>query len=190
MYEVCMSADSRVEPDFSQEPQKWIGDPPASLGVECLMYEETDTSSTSSLLIKSGFVILFSISVYAGYQVIKQGSANQQLVNNELNVETTSGATSKGIGQQITELENQAKEIRTIDMTTTGSVKKAPQPADKIVPVTPETSTDAKFHVVQPGDTLSAIGRKFQIKTSEIMKLNAIENPRRIKPGMKLIVSN
>ena len=190
MYEVCMSADSRVEPDFSQEPQQWIGDPPASLGVECLMYEEADTSSTAGLLIKSGFVVLFSITVYAGYQIFKQGSVNQQLVNNEQNVGTSNNLEANDISQQITELENRAKDIPTIDFTTTGSISKVPFSTEKPTKAKPQTAADTKFHVVQPGDTLSAIGRKFQIKTSEIMKLNQIENPRRIKPGMKLIVSN
>ncbi len=189
MYEVCMSADGRVEPDFSQEPQKWIGEAPASLGVECLMYEENHSSSTTALLIKSGFVVLFTLSIYAGYQLLKQTSAHPKLASTEQSVEPSKNSTTNSIGQQLTELENQSKSIRKIDLTTTGSISKTSEPIGKPTPIKPQLTTDAKFHVVQPGDTLSAIGRKFKIKTAEIMELNAIENARLIKPGMKLIVS-
>lgn len=189
MYEVCMSADSRVEPDFSQDPQKWIGEAPASLGAECLMYEENNSSSTNSLLIKSGFLVLFTVSIYTGYQFLKQTSAHPQLASTQLSVDPSNSSASKSIGEQLAELENQTKSIREIDLTTTGSIKKTPAPISKPTPIKPQITTDAKIHVVQPGDTLSAIGRKFKIKTAEIMELNAIENVRLIKPGMKLIVS-
>jgi LysM repeat protein len=120
---------------------------------------------------------------------LKQTSAHPQLASTEQSVESAANPASKSIGQQLTELENQTKSIRKIDLTTTGSISKMPEAEVKPTPIKLQNTTDAKFHVVQPGDTLSAIGRKFKIKTSEIMELNSIENARLIKPGMKLIVS-
>lgn len=179
MYEVGMSANSRVEPVFEPEIRQWEGEPPVSLGAEHLIYEEEAYNGFSGLLLKSGLVILLVISAYGGYQVLGNDNADQQLVSAKL----LSASENKTLNVQ-------DKTIRKIDLTTTASIKEPVEVTGKSVPIaTKPKSEDKLFHVVEAGDTLSAIGRKFKIKTSELMALNAIEDARRIKPGMKLIVS-
>lgn len=181
MYEVGMSANSRVEPVFKPQITQWEGEAPVSLGAEHLFYEEEADGNFTSLLIKSGFVVLLTISVYAGYQFFTS-------TNTVLSSETQS--EQDGSGKQINLADKgQTNSVRKIDLTQTGSVKKDVNPIGKPVPITSTDSTKATFHVVQSGDTLSQIGRKFNISTAEIMKINSIEDARRIKPGMKLIIS-
>ena len=186
MYEVCMSADRRVSQNFDQTELSWEGEAPVSLGPEHLIYEEDRSNGISGLLMKSGLVILIAVSAFGGYQFLKGSSADQQMV---------SAKSANGWpGDALQEQEDQTqKVVRKIDLTTTGTVtgtvQKQPQHLGKPVPIKPENSGNTQFHVVQSGDTLSAISRKFKIKTALIMELNGIDNPRRIKPGMKLIVS-
>lgn len=53
-------------------------------------------------------------------------------------------------------------------------------------PSTPESSTKIVCVTVAYGDTLTAIARVFNISVSDIVALNAIENPNLIFPGQRL----
>jgi len=70
MYEVGMSANSRVEPVFEPEIKQWEGQAPVSLGADHLIYEEETYNGFSGLLLKSGLVILLAVSSYGGYQFL------------------------------------------------------------------------------------------------------------------------
>ena len=189
MYEVCMSVDRRVEPDFDQTELSWEGEAPASLGPEHLIYDEDQSSGVGGLLMKSGLVILIAISAFGSYQFLKDSNANPQLANSKPAYNWSGKPVKTDNNQELVTFENQAKTVRKIDLTKTASVKKTPKAISKPAPIKPKPSPGATFHIVQPGDTLSAIGRKFQISSTEIIEINAIKNPKLIKPGMKLFVS-
>ncbi len=197
MYEVCMSADRRVDPNLSAQSFDWENEPPVSLGPEHLYYEEDTSNGVGGLLLKSGLVIMLAISVFGGYQFLKDSSTEQQLASSPKN---------EWPGGVLSTKENLKRKVRQIDLTKTATVKKTitrPVNTTVIKPVKKQTDRigdiakaepaaptgNEQFHVVQPGDTVSAISRKFKIKTAEIMSWNGIENPRLLKPGMKLIVS-
>ena len=66
--------------------------------------------------------------------------------------------------------------------------KKAEQRLAYKAPVKPKPITDGKTYVVQPGDTLWDISRKFQGLSIERLKsINNLQNSK-IKPGQKLII--
>ncbi len=189
MYEVCMSANRRIEPNFDQTPEIWTEEPPICLGPECLVYEEDTSNGIGGLLMKSGLVILFSVMAYGGYQFIKDSNTDQQLANSKPTYDWSGKPTQTNNNGELVALNDQNRTVRKIDLTKTGSIKKITSRIGKPVPIKPKISVNAKFHIVQSGDTLSAIGRKFKISSADIMEINAIENPRKIKPGMKLYIS-
>ncbi len=188
MYEVGMSAKGRVEPVFEPEVTQWEGEAPVSLGAEHLIYEEEAYGGFSGLLLKSGFVILLAITAYGGYQFLT-GDNKLQLTDGKPGHDWSGKPIDEKERLRLTGVKDELKPVRKIDLTQTGSIKEEQSPIGKPVAITQATSTGAKFHVVQSGDTLSQIGRKFKISAAEIMKINSIEDARRIKPGMKLIVS-
>jgi LysM repeat protein len=49
-------------------------------------------------------------------------------------------------------------------------------------------SGDTVKHIVKPGETLGAIARKYQVKVGEIATANNISDPKKIHPGMELII--
>ncbi len=189
MHEVCMSTNRRIEPDLNQDVMGWTGEPPICLGPESLVYQEEPSDNIGGLLIKSGLVVLFSITVYGGYQFLKDSSTDQQLAKSEPLYEWSAPPIKTDTAKKLAVVDNQKPEVRKIDLTKTGSVKKVQKPIGKPIPTTPDVSIDAKFHIVQPGDTLSAISRKFQVSTAKIIEINLIKNPGLIKPGMKLYVT-
>jgi len=188
MYEVGMSANSRVEPVFEPEIKQWEGQAPVSLGADHLIYEEETYNGFSGLLLKSGLVILLAVSSYGGYQFLTASNGIQS-AESKARYDWSGKPIDENERLRLTGVKDPTNKIRKIDLTQTGSVKKDANAIGKPVPATPATSTGVKFHVVQSGDTLSAIGRKFKISAADIMEINAIEDARRIKPGMKLVIS-
>ncbi len=45
------------------------------------------------------------------------------------------------------------------------------------------------IHIVKPGETLSAIARKYRITVEALMRLNNIKNPRLLRPGQRLRIT-
>jgi LysM repeat protein len=198
MYEVCMSAERRVEPNFSEQSLDWENEPAVSLGPEHLYYEEDTSYGFGGLLMKSGLVILLAITGYAGYQFLQSSKPGNQLAS--------SSAENQWPGGVLSTKENLKRKVRQIDLTKTATVKKSitrPVKTTVIKPIKKDSARlgdktkqqkvvltgNEQLHVVQPGDTISAISRKFKIGTKEIMAMNGIENPRLLRPGMKLVVS-
>ena len=209
MYEVCMSADSRVEPNFNQNPDIWAEKPQVGMGAQHLVYEEDTSNGIGGLLIKSGMLILFSIAVYGGYLFLNSSRTKPQLLSSKPTYDW-SGRPSKTDDQKsLSTLENQEKTVRKIDLTKTASIYKPKQVAVKTISIKPqpkvkpkvkpvvkqevaiksEQPVNGQFHIVQPGDTISAIGRKFQMSAADIMEINGITNPKLLKPGMKVLVT-
>lgn len=189
MYEVGMSANGRIEPGFEPIAPAWEGEAPVSLGPEHLVYEEDTSNSFGGLLVKSGLVILLAMTAYGGYQIFGNNSAPHQVAKAKPGYDWSGKPISAEERQKLTGIQADKQKIRQIDLTKTASVKKNTTPIARPVPVEPKISAGSQFHVVQPGDTLSAIGRKFKISAKDIMEINSIEDARRIKPGLKLIIS-
>ena len=47
---------------------------------------------------------------------------------------------------------------------------------------------DSVKHIVKPGETLGAIARKYQVKQGDLAVANNISDPKKIRPGMELII--
>ena len=62
------------------------------------------------------------------------------------------------------------------------------EPIKATLPVNPTTVADGKFYVVAKGDNPVAIARKLKVSESELLKVNNIDDPRKLQIGQKLIV--
>lgn len=49
-----------------------------------------------------------------------------------------------------------------------------------------EAVVESKAYVVKPGDSLGSIAKRFKVSTKDIIKLNSISNPNKIRVGQKL----
>ena len=47
---------------------------------------------------------------------------------------------------------------------------------------------DSVKHIVKPGETLGAIARKYQVKQGDLAVANNISDPKKIRPGMELVI--
>ena len=68
-----------------------------------------------------------------------------------------------------------AKEIAAISGRTSGSA-------------TPPPTSDGKEYVVQKGEYLSNIAKKYGVSVADIVKANKLANPDDVKPGQKLVI--
>lgn len=57
-------------------------------------------------------------------------------------------------------------------------------PTSTTIPVT--TTTLAQFYEIQPGDSLSDIAQRFEVRLEDLIALNGITNPDLIQAGQKL----
>lgn len=58
----------------------------------------------------------------------------------------------------------------------------------EVIPVNPETRPSMLFYIVQPGDTLWKIARRYQTTVAQLVQINQICNPDRIEVGQKLLI--
>ena len=58
----------------------------------------------------------------------------------------------------------------------------------EVLPVDPETRPSMLFYIVQPGDTLSKVARRYQTTVDILARSNQIANPERIDIGQKLLI--
>lgn len=171
MLHLGMSADGREEPVFEAHTGH-EGEIDRSFSDYIL--EDEPHAGLGKVIIRGGFVILFGAALFAGFHFVQDSRADRQLA----------GDTS------VIPDQTNKKDIRKIDLTQTGSIKDTTKLVlDRPIPIELDKPVKQKVHVVQPGDTLSAISRKHNVSAKEIIALNSIENPRLIKPGMKLKVS-
>lgn len=176
MLHLGMSADGRKEPIFEVQnaPEN---EPVRSLsGLSDYILEDEPHAGLGKIVIRSAFVVLFGVACVAGYHFVDNSRTDRQLATNTTKPFSEDAAPSN---------------IRKIDLTQTGSIKKDASKLvlERPIPIDLDKTTGQKVHVVKPGDTLSAISREHKISAQEIIALNGIENPRLIKPGMKLKVS-
>jgi LysM repeat protein len=71
----------------------------------------------------------------------------------------------------------------TAEAAPTGEAEATPPPADS---QPPGTTTDAIWHTVQPGETLSSIARRYGTTWQDIAEANNIINPNHVDVGQKL----
>jgi LysM repeat protein len=65
---------------------------------------------------------------------------------------------------------------------------KTPAPAPDAASGVAKTGGDTVRHVVKPNETLGAIARKYGVKIGDIETANTITDPKRIRPGMELVI--
>ncbi len=65
---------------------------------------------------------------------------------------------------------------------------KEPAPAAASASSAPKAAGDTVRHVVKPNETLGAIARKYGVKIGDIATANNITDPKRIRPGMELVI--
>jgi len=190
MYEVCMSADDRIEPTFDNNPhEEYQRHITQSAPITALTFEENKGSDTVGLLIKSGMVMLIATSLYAGYIFFKPSTQQQPISSLE---------QQKNEQQEKNQAVKQ-KEIRKIDLTKTASIKKSDQKSDNalsndaliVKPVKTKklAARVSQTYIVKSGDTLSKIGKTYNTSPKAIMEINNITDARSIKPGMKLVLT-
>ena len=80
------------------------------------------------------------------------------------------------------------KQIRKIDLTKTATIKPIVEEPDLVSSQKSDIPIEI-FYTVKSGDTLSRIGRVYNIHVADIMELNEITDARSIKPGLKLTIS-
>lgn len=199
MYELGMSSDNRREPTFDTEfyapeeaaptvalaPQQSDNEP---------MYIEEAGPDVAAILMRSGIIIAIAIGSLGAYKFYQGSHVDNQLANTSARYDWAGRPLATNEQGDLVWPKDK-KNVRQIDTTKTASVKKESKVTlvtSKPSPVKTQqlqVSAIAKTYVVQPGDTLSAIGRLHKISANTIMEINAIENPRKIRPGMKLYVS-
>jgi LysM repeat protein len=54
--------------------------------------------------------------------------------------------------------------------------------------VTAQAQTDEQFYVIAPGETLSEIASQLGVSANLLRELNGIDNPRRLRPGQKILI--
>ena len=69
-----------------------------------------------------------------------------------------------------------------------GETMRPPPPPIRPVTAPPGGSTKGKEHVVQPGETLSAIAAAYKVKASALVQANDLKNADSLKVGQRLII--
>jgi len=197
MYELGMSSDGRREPVFDDFTPT-TGGSTASLEngstyrttpSDPFVLEEETGADAAAILMRAGIVVALVLGAFGGYKYHQGTTLDNQIAGQ---TRTDWAGRPLATNEQGDLIWPDGKAPRKIDLTTTASIKSRPTP--KVIEAKPDLvsgkiSADAKFHIVESGDTLSAISRKYKVSTAGIMEINKIENPRRIKPGMKLYVT-
>ncbi len=62
----------------------------------------------------------------------------------------------------------------------------APAPAAAVETPAPKPVEDGNVYTVASGDTLAAIARKFHVTSQSLLKLNKIDDPKKLQIGQKL----
>ncbi len=88
------------------------------------------------------------------------------------------------VGQQLVIPTAGAAAVSTPPVETVSAVPPAPAPEVTSAP----TTTQARTHVVQPGEYLSAIARRYGISWTEIARVNNIVDPNRVLVGQSLVI--
>lgn len=191
MYELGMSSKAKKEPVFGAYPSGDAEQQGNLVQFADYILEEETGDGLGRILIRSGFVALFAFSVYAGYHYVQGSAEKRQLADGASRTDWAGRPLSTTEDGKLAWPDKNAKP-ENIDPTHTASIKHQGRIiTERPVPITRKNAATANgIYIVKPGDTLSGIGRAHKISTKQIMAINGIENPRLIKPGMKLKVSN
>jgi 2',3'-cyclic-nucleotide 2'-phosphodiesterase (5'-nucleotidase family) len=68
------------------------------------------------------------------------------------------------------------------------SAAPVPTSAPVVVPAAPDQAGKANIYVVQPGDSLSKIAKRYETTWQMLHRLNPIPNPNRIYPGQEIVL--
>ncbi|MDJ0613111.1 MAG: LysM peptidoglycan-binding domain-containing protein [Rhizobiaceae bacterium] len=190
-----MSSDGRKEPVFG-DPKSMTGDAVPSIDTGAtfapspsapFLLEDEPGPDASAILMRSGIVIALVLAAFGGYKYHLGTKVDSQIADHS-RTDWTGGPVATNESGNLILPTGSNKATRQIDLTTTASITSKPEPRVTEIE-TIRSGTAPKFHIVESGDTLSAIARTYEISTTDIMTINKIENPRLIKPGMKLFVT-
>lgn len=198
MYEIGMSSDGRKEPVFDNalpaesaiSPQVNLAQGHNTIISDPFIYEEEPAADSAAILLRCGIVVAVALGAFGGYRYHQANVMDTQIAGEMRTDWAGRPLATNDAGDLV--WPNDKAAPRNIDLTTTASIPSKQEP--KVIeaeplPIGGAINKNAKFHVVESGDTLSAIARAHKVSTSDIMEINSIENPRRIKPGMKLYVT-
>lgn len=149
-----------------------------SIGQEIIIPEST--SQTSSTLTAQNNTTEFSYKVRSGDSLSKIAQRYQTTV---AAIKQNNGLTSDTIriGQTLN-IPGEATST-VIEVPSQTSVE-TPSPNNIAIPEASEAGT----HIVRPGETPGEIAKQYNISTQELMAINAINDPRKLRVGTKLIV--
>ncbi|MEL7429736.1 MAG: LysM domain-containing protein [Pseudomonadota bacterium] len=133
---------------------------------DTIYLEENSGIDGGGVLFRCGMVVAAALMAFGGLQFYK-GYQHERLYAAEISPAADArNAPAPGIDP--------------INTSSIGNSRKVVELADQIIVDTTTT------YVIQSGDTLSAISKKHGVSVQRIMAANGIDNPRLIKPGMKL----
>jgi LysM repeat protein len=96
--------------------------------------------------------------------------------------ERSEASTSLRMDHLTMSLESMQKQLSKIHAPVAAAAKAA---APKTAP---STTPQTQYHLVQPGDTLYSISKKYNLEVDQLLKLNQMKPDSVIQPGQKLIV--
>jgi len=162
-------------------------------------FRQSSRSSFQTLLIIL-IILIFAVSIF--YFISRLSTRGN---SNLLQLRVTA------VEQKLAEIEKQLGELQvksdrtTLDPTIVQKIdslsqriellekQKPPLPEVKVkAPITqkPSPLTEKRYHIVQKGETLYKISKKYKISVEEIMKLNKLKENQPLRAGQKLILSS
>ncbi len=118
-------------------------------------------------------------------QALEQKTAAMEKQIEELNAKILP-AGRDDLGQRIKELAHRLDALEKKGQPLAAKTKTA---ALKAVDPKPAASPQKQFHIVQKGDTLTSLGKKYKVSVSDLRKLNNLPENQAIYPGQRLVVS-
>lgn len=148
------------------------------------------TAGSGSPMVSSPTAAPISTTVSETYTVVRGDTLSK--IAKSFNTTVNDIKSANGLRSDVIQL-NQKLTIP-VNSVSTGNTGVSSQPTSTptyTAPSTPAPSDqfDGIVHEVQPGETPSAIARKYGITTSQLMRENSIADARKIRPGQKLRIS-
>lgn len=150
----------------------------------------------SHYAIMSIFALVLVLGVFAGSGALKEKKENPFLfekVRDEVNevtyiqsVATIASVIDKDVAKGAYEVANKKEIAPTLAMAGSGFIAKTVLSANRQSANKPEN--DIQTYIVQEGDTLWTIARKFDLTTNTLRWANNIRDENSIKPGKKLLI--
>ena len=185
MYQLGMSANEKKEPVFD-EYLSGIGQSGDDINqFSEYILEEDPGEGIGRLVLRFGLVAICAISVFTGYRFIGGESTSTQLTAQTQRTDWAGRPLEIDKNGKLVWSDKAGELRKSLDPVKTGSIR---TPSKASSNISDKQAFVGDYYVVKSGDTLSGIARLNAISTKQIIALNGIDNPKLIKPGMKLRV--